>query len=81
MARSRFNANAGNRNKCVNGWMIGIFVFLAIVIIFGIFFPRSKLTATAQIENLDDNKRIPIGDGAHDGDDNENGDDYGYNEA
>lgn len=68
MARSRFNANAGNGNKCVNGWMIGIFVFFAIVIIFGIFFPRSKLTATAQIENFDDNKRIPIGDGAHDHD-------------
>ena len=73
MARSKFNANAGNGNKCVNGWMIGIFVFFAIVIIFGIFFPRSKLTATAQIENFDDNKRIPIGDGAHDHD---NDDDY-----
>ena len=53
MARSRFNANAGKGNKCVNGWMIGIFVFFAIVIIFGIFFPRSKLTATTQIENYD----------------------------
>ena len=54
MARSRFNANTGNGNKCVNGWMIGIFVFFAIVIIFGIFFPRSKLTATARIENFTD---------------------------
>ena len=70
MARSRFNANAGNGNKCVNGWMIGIFIFFAIVIIFGIFFPRSKLTATAQIENLDDGEK-----NMENGDDNENGDD------
>lgn len=53
MAKGKFNA--GNRSRCVNGWMIGIFVFLAIVILFGIFFPRSKFSvrADAALENFE----------------------------